>query len=354
MPAPFQAVLTPIATATDRELARQLQYLRAENRILRDRLPKSLVVTARERQRLLRFGRPLGTAIKDLITIVTPRTFARWVREVAGLTVRRSRRAPGRPRTAIDVRALALRLARENAWGYTRILGELKKLGTRVSRSTVVNILKEAGLDPGPKRGEATWDEFITRHAKTLWACDFFSAKTWTLRGVVDLYILFFIHVGTRRVHVAGVSTNPDRIWTAQAARNVSMAFAETPDRPQYLIRDLDSKFGPEFDDIFRGDGIEVMKVGPRKPNLNAFAERWVRTARAECLDHFLIFGEAHLRHLLSRFMRFDNDHRPHPSVGNRPLSGLDPPGDGFCTAADVACEESLGGLLKHYHRVAA
>jgi putative transposase len=206
--------------------------------------------------------------------------------------------------------------------GYTRILGELKKLGIRVSRSTVVNILKEAGLDPGPKRGEGTWDEFITRHAQTLWACDFFSARTWTLRGVVEVYILFFIHVGTRRVLIAGVSTNPDRIWTAQQARNMSMVFADMPDRPKLLIRDLDSKFGPEFDDVLRSDGIDVVKVGPRKPNLNAFAERWVQTCKTECLDHFLIFGEAHMRHLLSRFTRFYNELRPHQSLGNRLLSG--------------------------------
>jgi putative transposase len=141
-----------------------------------------------------------------------------------------------------------LRLAWENDWGYTRILGELKKLGIcKICRSTVVNFLREAGLDPGPQRGEDSWDDFIKRHAATLWACDFFSKPVWTLRGLVEVYVLFFINVGTRQVYVAGLTAQPGRAWVAQQARNAALHFSGQDEKPTVLLRDNDQKFGPEF-----------------------------------------------------------------------------------------------------------
>jgi putative transposase len=166
-----------LAKATDRELARIVSYLKEENRILRARLPEHINTTPRERERLLRFGRNLGTAIYSVITIVTPETFLRWLREERKAKPRRR----GRPRTAENMRRLILRMARENDWGYTRIMGELKKLGiVPPSRNTVKKILKQAGLEPGPKRGAGTWDEFLNRHAATLVQCDFLGKKIWT------------------------------------------------------------------------------------------------------------------------------------------------------------------------------
>src|SRR5262249_8192741 len=138
---------------------------------------------------------------------------------------------------------------RENGWGYTRILGELKKLGVRsICRSTVVNILKEAGLDPGPKRGEGTWTDFLKRHSKTLWACDFFTKNVWTLTGLQQIFVLFFINIASRRVYVSGMTAHPDKTWMIQQARNVSMFFAEQADKPEILFRDHDAKFVKEFD----------------------------------------------------------------------------------------------------------
>src|SRR5262249_26482672 len=156
-----------------------------------------------------------------------------------------------------------------------RILGELKKLGIRsVSKTTVATILREAGLDPGPKRGPGTWSEFVARHAATLWACDFLSVKSATLTGLVDLYVLFFIHVGTRRVFISGVTANPDAAWVAQQARNASMTMAEWGLPARFLLLDHDSKFGPGFDVVFAAEGTEVKRVGPVAPNLNGYAER--------------------------------------------------------------------------------
>jgi putative transposase len=202
-----------LAAATDRALARQVQYLKTENAILRGKLTKRITVTPPERRRLVRLGKAVGPAIKELIGIVSPRTFARWVNGDGKKPKSARINKPGRPRTNEDICVLVLRLARETGWGYTRILCELKKLGmNKICRSTVVNILKEAGLDPGPKRGDDSWDGFVQRHAKTLWACDFFTKNVWTLAGLVDVFVLFFLHVGSRRVIVTGMSANPDRI----------------------------------------------------------------------------------------------------------------------------------------------
>jgi putative transposase len=170
----WQALWLLLATATDRQLAQQVQYLKVENQILRGKLPQRLLLSLREKQRLLQFGRCLGAAIGELITIVSPRTFFRWLQ---GDKPKAQPAKTGRPRTPEALRELVLRLARENAWGYTRILGELKKLGlAKICRSTIINILREAGIDTAPKRGPGTWHDFLQRHAATLWACDFLCA----------------------------------------------------------------------------------------------------------------------------------------------------------------------------------
>jgi len=214
----FHPLIMVLARATESELARYMEYLKAENRILRDKLPKRVVCTPAERQRLVELGKPLGSAIKDLITIVTPRSFARWVSAAGGTKPeKKTTRKPGRPRTPEAIRELIIQMANDNAWGLGRILGELKQLGIRsVCKTTIRNILKEHGFDPGPKRGEGTWDDFIRIHAKTLWACDFISKRVWTLGGLVDFFVLFFIHVDTRKVHIAGITPNPDGRWMAQ------------------------------------------------------------------------------------------------------------------------------------------
>ncbi|GIW91747.1 MAG: hypothetical protein KatS3mg109_2179 [Pirellulaceae bacterium] len=349
----LQSLLLLLASGTDKDRLRQIQFLKEENRILRDRLPKRIQVTPTERQRLLKFGKPLGSAIRHLITIVSPRTFLRWLHGETRPKEAASKR--GRKRTPEEVRELVLRLARENDWGYTRILGELKKLGIKkISRATVVNILKENGLDPGPKRGEGTWFDFIKRHKESLIACDFFSTKVWTMSGVVEYFVLFFIHVGTRKVYVAGMTPNPNAPWVIQQARNAAMHFGEEPAKPRYLLRDHDSKFVPEFDAVLEAEGMEVVPTSVQAPNMNAVAERFVQTVKGECLDHFIVFGEAHLRYLLKQFLIHYHECRPHQGLGNMPLGGLPAvPEDKPLILSEVRCEERLGGLLKHYSRAA-
>jgi putative transposase len=351
----FPSFFLMLANATDRELARQIQFLKVENRILRDKLPQRINVTLQERQRLLKYGNPLGKAIRDLLTIVSPRTFTRWLSGETKLCKDSKPVRPGRPKTPADICALVLRLARVNAWGYTRILGELKKLGIdKISRSTIIKILKKHGLEPGPRCGEGTWDDFLQRHATTIWACNFFSKKVWTMTGLVEVFILFFIHLGSRRVHLAGITANPDRGWMVQQVRNMALIFDQEPMKPKYLLRNRDSKFVREFDAILTSEGISVTPLGVRAPNQNAVAERFVQSVKHECLNHFVVFGEAHLRHILSEYSLYYHQHRPHQGLGNRPL------GDTELTVTEedrpvgeVVCEERLGGLLRHYRRAA-
>jgi putative transposase len=352
----LQSFLLMLAGTTDKELAQQVQYLKEENKIRRHHLPAKIVVTPQERRRLLRFGKPLGKAINHLIGIVSPRTFARWLSaEKAPAQKQPSTRKPGRPRTQEQIRDLILRMAEENAWGYTRILGELRKLRIHnVSRTTIANVLRANGYEPGPKRGPGTWADFVRRHAQTLWACDFICKKVWTYHGLVEVFVLVVLHVGSRRVHVCGMTTHPDAPWMAQQAGELIPFFAAQPDKPAYLIRDLDGKFTEEFDALLESTGMEIVRVGPRAPNLNAFCERWIGSIKSECLSHFIVFGLAHLRYLVDAYVDWYNTVRPHQGVGNRPLTTAEiPEEDELASLSTIVCDERLGGLLRHYRRAA-
>jgi hypothetical protein len=205
----------------------------------------------------------------------------------------RPHRPPGRPALDPEVRDLILRLARENPrWGYQRIRGELLKLEIRVSATAVATLLRRHGLGPAPRRGP-TWGEFLRQQASGILACDFFTVETIRLR---TLYVLFFIELGTRRVHMTGATTNPDSAWVTQQARN--LAIEGRLHDVGFLIRDRDTKFSGPFDEVFRTEGVRVINTPIRAPNANAFAERWVATVRSECLDWVLVLGRRHLEAL--------------------------------------------------------
>ena len=284
--------------------------------------------------------------------LITPQTLLRWHRQL----VRRRWTYPsaraGRPSIDATTRELVLRLARENPrWGYQRIAGELNKLSLRVSPSTVRRLLADAGRGPAPRRSGPSSREFMRAQAASIVACDFFTVDTALLRRY---YVLFFIELQTRRVHLAGATTNPDGRWVAQQARNLSLTAALGD--ITFPIRDRDSKFTSGLDEVFRTEGIAVIQTPFRSPQANAHAERFVRTARTECLDWLLIVGPRHLDRVLRIYVDHYNTERPHRALGRCPPVATQPPPPPPPLTAIQQLErrDRLGGLLHAYHLAAA
>jgi hypothetical protein len=212
---------------------------------------------------------------------------------------------------------LVLRLARDNpTWGCRRIQGELAGLGYRLAPSTIWTILTRAGADPAPRRAGPTWTEFLTAPAKGMLACDFLHVDT---IGLTRIYVLFVMEVATRRVHLMGVTTNPTGQWVAQQARNLMAELGERANRFRFLIHDWDAKYTGMFDTVFDAEGVEVLLTPPQAPRANAFAERWVRPVRRECLDRILIYNTRHLLAVLGEYLARYNGHRAHQGRGQRP-----------------------------------
>ena len=250
-------------------------------------------------------------------------------------------------------------LAKDNGWGYTRIVGELRKLGIKaVSRNTVKNILKRYGYDPGPKRGTGTWDEFLKIHVATLWQCDFFSKKVLTTKGFRDLFVLVFLHAETRRVFISPSTFHPNEACVNEQARAFLKHIDETGLGATIVMHDRDTKFAASFDKTLKSAGFDVKRAAYRSPNTNALVERFIQTLQQECLDYFVIFGEQHMDHLTSEFSTHYHTERPHQSKANDLL--LPAPAAkkgkrrGAIPIGEIGCTSRLGGLLKHYFRKAA
>jgi transposase InsO family protein len=282
--------------------------------------------------------------------LVTPATLPRWHRELvarpwtfpaAGCCDQRSL-----PEDTVD---LVLRLGRENPWwGYLRIVGEAAMVGVSVSATSVRSILRRHGLGPAPRRGGPSWVDFLRAQAAGTLATDFFTVET---VGLTRLYVLFFIEVERRRVHLVGITAHPTGEWVTRQARNLLMGLGERTDQLRFLIGDGDTKFSVCFDSVFTGAGVTVVKIPPRAPRANAYAERSVRTVRTECLDWVLIFNQAHLYRVLSAYLVHYNSARPHRSLNLEvpvPVSDCTGVADGPIERLDV-----LGGLIHEYRRSA-
>jgi putative transposase len=353
----WKHLLVYITGTIDQELLLRNEYLVTENRILRNQITGRVLLTNGERKTLAELGQKLGKqALKEVAKIVKPDTILGWHRTLVAQKFDGSnqRKASGRPKVNPELEALIVRMAQENrSWGYDRLVGVLANLGYTVSDQTVGNILKCHGIGPAPERKTTTtWKEFIRAHMDVLVATDFFTAEVWTWCGLVTYYIVFFIHLDSRKVYVAGVTPHPNEQWMIQIARNVTMETWGFLAPGQYLIHDRDGKYCPAFQQIIDAAGITRVPLPARSPNLNAYAERWVRSVKDEALARMMLFGEGSLRHVLNEYVDHYHQERNHQGKGNlllvprpRPEGEADGP---------IQCCQRLGGLLKYYAREAA
>jgi len=290
---------------------------------------------------------------------VTPATLLAWHRRLVARRWTYPHRSPGRPRVDDETTALVVRLARENPrWGYRRIQGELMKLGVRLAASTIARILHAHGFGPAPRRQGTTGRAFVRAQASHIVATDFFSVDTVLFHR---LYVLFFIEIGRRRAWIAGVTAHPDTNWVTQQARNVSGNLADAGIDPKFLVRDRDTKYVGSFDQVFRSEGARILRTPFRTPNANAYAERFVRTVRSECLDHLLVVNAGHLERILRDYARHYNGHRPHQGLSQEIPAPTSPSPVSAAALAqplnphplEIRRRDRLGGLIHEYQPAA-
>jgi putative transposase len=303
-----------------------------------------------QRRRLAARAKKIGRRLLNQIaTIVTPETLLAWHRRLIAKKYDGSaNRRPGRPRTAAEIATLVARMANENrSWGYRRIQGALSNLGHLLAFKTIANILKEQGIEPAPERSrKTTWKEFLTRHWEQIVASDFFTIEVWTPAGLKRFIILFFMQISTRRVEIGGIASKANGLWMTQIARNITDDVDGFLKGKRYLIHDRDPLYTREFLSMLADAGIESLKLPPRSPNLNAHAERFVRTVKEECLEQMILFGEDSLRDSIHQFLDHYHLERNHQGLDNRliiPRKGK------VNTEGRIERRERLGGLLNYY-----
>ena len=334
-----------------------IEYLIAENQVLRETIGKKrILLTVDQRRRLAVKGKILGRKLlAEVGTIFTPDTILRWHRQLVAqkwdYSGRREQK-PGRPRVRQVIVDLVLRLAKENStWGYDRIQGALANVGYHILDRTVGNILKAHGIEPAPDRQRTgSWKTFLKAHWDVLAAVDFTTVEVWTKGGLVTCYLLFVMELKTRRVHLAGITTSPNACWMKQMAKNLT-DFDGFLLGKEYLLLDRDGKFCPAFRQILEDEGVEPLLLPPRSPNLNAHLERFMRSIKSECLSQMVFFGEDSLRRAVSAYLGHYHTERNHQGLANLIIVPDRQVGD---SEGNIECRERLGGMLKYYHRQAA
>ncbi len=356
VPLPLQFLLVLLAGWVNRHQDAVIEYLKEENRILRElHGKKRLLFTDKQRQRLAVKGKALGRkALAEIGSLVTPDTILRWYRTLVAAKYDGSkRRGPGRPKTATEIAELVVRLAQENpGFGYTRIRDALTNLKHAISRSTVKRVLDKHDVQPAPERKKRIpWKTFLKAHWEGLAATDFFTVEVMTWTGLVRYHVLFVIRLKTRRVHVAGVSSGPNGEWIKQVARNLTDPDDGFLRDVTHLIHDRDPIFTKAFQCLLEGCGVECMRLPARSPNLNAYAERFVRSIKSECLSRMVIFGEVHLRHAIREYLAHYHQERNQQGLAS---ALIEPGPEVDLREGRVVCRHRLGGLLRYYHRAAA
>ncbi|MFQ5932449.1 MAG: integrase core domain-containing protein [Nitrospiraceae bacterium] len=353
---PLKFLLLMWAGWVNRAQQNAIDYLKEENRILREQVGnKRLRLSNSQRRRLAEKAKVVGRkALRDLACIVTPDTLLRWHRELIAKKYDGSeQRTPGRPRSSQEIQALIVRMAKDNpSWGYTRIRGALRNLGHRIGRNTIKRILKENGIEPAPERSKGMpWDTFLKAHWGAIAAADFFSLEIITRAGLVRYFVLFVIDLKNRRVEVAGIIQQPYGEWVKQIARNLTDVVDGFLKKTKYLIHDRDPLYTREFADILASGGVRTVKLPAQSPDLNAYAERFVRSIKEECLERMILLGEHHLRRAVREYVSHYHGERNHQGLDNQLIKSLR---KDTLTKGAVQRRERLGGMLSYYYREAA
>lgn len=355
---PWQLLVTILAGWMNEQQQRLIEYLRAENRVLKElHGKKRLLLTDDQRRRLAVPGKALRRKLLGEVgTLVSPDTILRWHRQLIAEKwdySDRRRNKPGRPPITDEIRALVLKLAKENpTWGYDRIQGALTNLGHVVSDASVGNILKQNGIEPAPDRKlRTTWKTFLQAHWETLAAVDFTTIEVWTKGGLVTYYLLFVLELATRRVHFAGLTLSPDGPWMTQVAKNLTDYEDGFLNGKRYLLLDRDTKFTESFVHVLEQADVKCLRLPPRSPNLNAHLERFMRSIKGECLSRLIFFGEHSLRRSVAAFLEHYHAERNHQGLDNRIIA---PSAEVSAVVGKIECRERLGGMLRYYYRAAA
>ena len=345
------------AQATLLNMQKSLDYCMEENRVLREQLKdkygcKRMKLTDSQRRRLAVKGIAIGRHIlSNVSALFQPETILGWHRELVAKKYDSSAvaRKSGRPRVSQEIINEVLRVARMNpSWGYDRIKGVLAHVGLKLGRSTIKRILHDHGIVPEPElKRRVQWKEFLKSHLHVMSATDFFSVELLTKRGLVRCMVLFVIDIATRRVEISGIRVDPDGQWMKQMARNMTDGIDGCLHGKRYLVHDRDSLYTKDFDEIVESAGVEIIKMPPCAPDMNAYAERFVQTIKHECLNKMILTSQEQLEYVISEFMKHYHHERPHLGLGGKIIDPLPQDEDG-----EIVQFERLGGLLRSYRRV--
>lgn len=354
---PWQLLLWALAGWMQREQQEEIDYLRTEVAVLKEKLGKKrILLSDDQRRRLAVKAKPLGRKrLQEIGTLFTPDTLLRWHRQLVAKKwdySDRKAKQQGRPRVRQEVVDLVIKFAKENpSWGCDRIQGALANVGYKISDTTVENILKAHGIEPAPERKKTgSWEVLLKAHWDVLASVDFTTVEVWTKAGLTTFYLLFVLELKTRRVHFAGCTPNPTEEWMQQAARELTAFDDGFLNGKRYLIMDRDPKFTARFRGLLRGEGIKSLRLPSRSPNMNAHLERFFGSLKPECLDQLILFGEQSLRNAVREYLVHYHEERPHQGLDNQLIVPLERPPD---TDAPVETHERLGGLLRSYRRAA-
>ena len=346
----FHFIVVALAGWVNRHQQDIIDYLIEENRVFKQQLQgRRLQLSDNDRRRLAVKAKALGRSVLDEIAnLVTPDTLRAWYRKLIARKWTYARKGPGRPSITKEITDLLLHMARENtSWGYDRLQGALANLGYLISSSTVANILKRHGIEPAPERKKRTsWITFLKAHWDVMAATDFFTIEVWTPKGLVTYYVLFIIHLSTRKVSIVGVTPNPNSGFMLEIARNLTDEFDGFLRNHKFLIMDRDTKFTEAFRNTLDREGVEPVRCPPRAPRCNAYAERFVRSIKEECLERMIFFGERSLRRALREYEIHYLRERNHQGVGNQLLA---PSNVVAFPKGPVQRRERLGGVLRKY-----